>query len=39
MVFEDLREFLKCLEREGELARIYQEVDGGYEIAASTRLS
>lgn len=39
MAFRDLREFLECLDREGELARISEEVDWRYEIAAFTRLS
>lgn len=37
MVFQDLRNFLKKLEDEGELARIEKEVDAKFEIAAYLR--
>ena len=37
MVFADLREFLRCLEEQGELARVHVEVEKDHEIGAICR--
>lgn len=34
MIFNDMRELISRLEKEGELVRVKKEVDGGYEIAS-----
>ena len=39
MPYQDLRQFIKCYEDNGELARIKDEVDWDLEIGAMTRRS